>query len=243
MKKLLSGIFLFALLCTINIYAQPKIEIVGGETYNWNKVSPKESPLHTKIKIKNAGTEKLIINNVRPSCGCTAALLDTNQILPGNEATLDVKLNIANRPGAVIKTVSISSNDPKRPNVNLELKAEVHVDIEVSPTQYFTFNQMRVGEESSAKVKLINHSDKSITFSNFTIQPESVSVNLSKEITLKPNEEYEIIARTKPDKKGYFSCSLKMKTTDADYPEMVIQGYGTVSDSPIFNSPDNKSAK
>jgi hypothetical protein len=243
MKKLLSGIFLFAFICVINIYAQPKIEIEGGDTYNWNKVSPKDSPLHTKIKIKNSGTEKLIISNVRPSCGCTAALLDTNQVLPGNEATLDVKLNISNRPGAVIKTVSIASNDPKNPNINLNLKAEVHVDIEVTPGQYFTFNQMKVSEESVAKVTLINHSEKSITFSDFTVQPESLSVNLSKEITLKPNEQYEIVARAKPDKKGYFSCSLKMKTTDADYPELVIQGYGTVNESPIFTNPENKSNK
>jgi hypothetical protein len=138
---------------------------------------------------------------------------------------------VANKPGPVEKSVSISSNDPVNPNVNLYLKAVVHVDIEVSPYQYFNFNEMKLGAETSSKVKLINHSKMSITFFDISITPDYVKVNLPKELVLKPNEEFEIIARVTPIVKGYFGCTLKLKSSHPEYPEISIPGSTVVNDS------------
>ncbi|MCL5991764.1 MAG: DUF1573 domain-containing protein [Bacteroidetes bacterium] len=235
MKYLVLSIVLLSFVLLNSTNAQPKLEIVGGDTYNWNKVTPKESPLSAKIQLKNAGTDTLVISNVKPGCGCTTAPLDKSKLGPNEVGTLDVKLNISNRPGAVTKSISITSNDPKTPNATLFLKAEVKVDIEISP-QYFTFNDMRVGQEAVSKVKIINHSNENVTFSDFSNTPENVSFNLSKSFVLKPNEEIEITERAKPDKKGYFSSTLKMITSHPDFKELVISGYGPVAESPIFNN-------
>ncbi|TAL68083.1 MAG: DUF1573 domain-containing protein [Bacteroidetes bacterium] len=235
MKYLILSILLLSFILSNSTNAQPKLEIVGGDTYNWNKVKPKESPLNAKIQLKNAGTDTLVISNVKPGCGCTTAPLDKSKLGPNEVGTLDVKLNISNRPGAVTKTISISSNDPKTPNSTLFLKAEVQVDIEVSP-QYFTFNDMKVGQESVTKVKIINHSKENVTFSDFNSTPDYVSYNISKSFVLKPNEEMEIIERAKPTQKGYFSSTLKMKTSHPDFKELIISGYGPVAESPIFNN-------
>jgi len=231
MNRLILNIFLSGLLFVMCVNAQPKLEIIGGDTFNWNNVTPRESPLKATIILKNTGKERLLIDHVRPSCGCTAVLLDTNQLEPGQTAKLDVKLNVANKPGSVEKSVSIASNDPVNPNVNLYLKAVVHVDIEVSPYQYFNFNQMKLGEETSSKVKLINHSKMNITFFDISITPDYVKVNLPKELVLKPNEEFEIIASVTPKVKGYFGCSLKLKSSHPEYPLIEIPGSTVVNDS------------
>lgn len=236
MKRLILSIFSIALVLSLNLNAQPKLEIVGGDSYNWNKVTPKESPLKATIMLKNTGKERLLINSVRPSCGCTAVLLDTSQLEPGQTAKLDVKLNITNKPGPVVKTIFIASNDPQNPNVNLYLKADVHVEIEVSPNQYFNFDDMKVGVESTSKVKIINHSTKSVTFTDILITPEYLKVNLPKELVLKPNEEFEIVATVKPPTKGYFGCNLKMKTSHPEYPEILIMGSSVVSDTEVIKS-------
>jgi hypothetical protein len=235
MKYLVLGIVILCFIFSTNANAQPKLEIVGGDTYNWNKVKPNESPLSAKIQLKNVGTDTLIISNVKPGCGCTTAPLDKSRLGPNDVGTLDVKLNISNRPGPVHKSISISTNDPNKPNTTLFIKAEVEVDIEIRP-QYFTFNDMRVGQEAVAKVKIINHSKENVTFSDFSHTPENVSFNLSKSFVLKPNEEFEITERAKPDKKGYFSSTLKIKTSHPDFKELNISGYGPVAESPIFNS-------
>jgi predicted CDP-diglyceride synthetase/phosphatidate cytidylyltransferase len=58
-----SFIILFVFALTVAA-AQPKMEFVGGDTYNWGKVSPKDSPLKTVMKMKNTGDEVLVITEV-----------------------------------------------------------------------------------------------------------------------------------------------------------------------------------
>lgn len=234
MKKLivLGTFFLFSTL----IFAQPKLEIVGGDTYNWGTVKPTDDPLKTKVKIKNTGTELLKISEVKPGCGCTTAPLDKSELQPGEEATLDITLRIGGAGNEVTKSIRISSNDPKDPNKYLFLKATVFHPISLSPTQYFTFNEMTVGKESTAKLTMKNNTDHEVKLSNVEFTPADLSLNLPKEKILKPGETFELIAKVIPQKKGYFNCSVKIKTTDLDMKELVVPGYGNVKESPIFNN-------
>ena len=41
------------------VFAQPKIQIVGGETHDWGKVKAKDSPLKAIVKLKNVLITKL----------------------------------------------------------------------------------------------------------------------------------------------------------------------------------------
>lgn len=234
MKKLiiLGIFFLFSNL----IFAQPKLEIVGGDTYNWGTVKPTDDPLKAKVKIRNAGTELLKITEVKPGCGCTTAPLDKSELNPGEEATLDIALRIGGAANEITKSIRISSNDPKNPNKYLFLKARVYHPISLSPTQYFTFNEMTVGKESTAKLTMKNNTDHKVKLSNVEFTPADLSLNLPKEKILLPGETFELIAKVIPQKKGYFNCSVKIKTTDPDMKELVIPGYGNVKESLIFNN-------
>lgn len=228
--------FALILFCPFILLSQPKLEIVGGDTYNWGTVKPTDDPLKAKIKIKNAGTETLKINEVKPGCGCTTAPLDKNELKPGEEATLDVTLRIAGYGSEITKSIRIASNDPQNPNKYLFLKANVFFPISVKPTMYFTFNEMTVGKESSAKLILKNNTNHEIKLYDVVFSPDNLTLNVPKEKILKPNEEFELVAKVTPQKKGYFNCSVKFKTTDNDMKELVIPGYGNVKESPIFNN-------
>ncbi|MCX6155474.1 MAG: DUF1573 domain-containing protein [Candidatus Kapabacteria bacterium] len=213
----------------------PKLEIIGGDTYDWGKVKPKDSPLKSKIKIINTGTEKLIIQNVKPGCGCTTAPLDKSDLMPGDTATLDVKLNIGDHPGMLSKSITITSNDPNNTTKILSLKADVVKPFTFEPAQYFSFDKMKVGFESMAKITIKNISNEDITFSDFSATPEEVRISKGLKKVLRPNETYDLEIKVRPSKTGYYNCSVKMKTNLADYPEVTLTGYGTVSDAPIFN--------
>lgn len=218
------------------LLAQPKIEIVGGDSYDWGTVKPTQDPLKAKVKIKNVGNEVLKITEVKPGCGCTTAPLDKNELKPGEEATLDVTLRIAGYSGNVVKSIRIASNDPNNPSKYLYLKANVFHPISVTPTSYFAFNEMTVGQEATAKVTLKNNTNESIIISDVQVAPENLNVNLPKKLTLKAGESYEIVAKVVPDKKGYFNCTIKMKTSNPDQKEIVIPGYGNVKESQLFNN-------
>ena len=231
MNKYIFNIIVFGFFFCFAANAQPKLEIVGGDSYNWSKVYPRQSPLKATVELKNTGNQKLLINHVRPSCGCTAVLLDKKELEPGEIAKLDVKLNITARSGSVVKTVFIETNDPVNPNVNLYLKAEVQVDIELTPSQYFNFDELKLGKESTSKLILKNNSEQTVSFADVSVAPDYVTVNLPKEFSLKPHEEYEIVAKVTPINKGYFGCVLKMRTSNPEYPEISIQGSAVVSDT------------
>ena len=112
MKQVVFFAALFVAAASMAI-AQPKIEIVGGDTHDWGKVKAKDSPLKAVIKLKNVGNEILKITDVHPGCGCTkTAELDKKELKPGEIATTEISLNLGTLSGDVTKSVSISSNDP-----------------------------------------------------------------------------------------------------------------------------------
>jgi len=73
----------------------------------------------------NNGTSELIIKDVKSSCGCTAALLSSSNIKPGQEGTIKVEFDTKNKSGKNSKTVTVQSNDPKDPTKILTIYADI----------------------------------------------------------------------------------------------------------------------
>lgn len=71
----------------------------------------------------NAGTEPLILKNVRSSCGCTIPEWPREPINAGESSTILVKYN-TNRVGPFSKSISVYSNAQEAPVV-LRIKGEV----------------------------------------------------------------------------------------------------------------------
>ncbi len=216
------------------LYAQPKIEIIGGDTYNWGTVKPGDSPLKATVVVKNSGTEKLIISEVKPGCGCTTAPISKTDLAPGDTASIKITLNIGGNSNDITKSVKIASNDPAAASKYLYLKAKIYYPVLITPTQYFTFNDMNVGMKKEAKLKIKNNTDKSVTLSDFEA-PKNVVLNVMGKKILGPNEEFEIVAVATPDKVGYFNGTVKIKTNDPDMKEVSLQCYGNVKESVMNN--------
>jgi hypothetical protein len=214
----------------------PKLEIVGGDTYDWKKVTPKDMPLKAKIQLKNTGNDILKIAEVKPGCGCTTAPLDKNELKPGEIATMDVTLTIGgNSSQMVSKSIRIASNDPDEPNKMLFLKANIYHAIEILSPAFFGFNEMTVGNETTAIARVKNNSTVDLTLSNFEMTPETAKINVNKQVVLKTGETFEFKAIVKPNAVGYYNCSLRMKTDNADTPDLMIYGYGQVKEAAATN--------
>jgi uncharacterized cupredoxin-like copper-binding protein len=92
--------------------------------HDFGQVSEGEKVNYT-FRFVNKGTSELIIKDVRSSCGCTAALLNSSNIKPGQEGTLKVEFDTKNRSGKNSKTVTVQSNDPKDPTKVLTIYADI----------------------------------------------------------------------------------------------------------------------
>ena len=75
------------------------------------------------FKFKNEGTEPLVLNSVRASCGCTTPKWTREPIAPGEEGNITVKYD-TNRMGNFHKTVTVNSNATNK-TVVLTIKGQV----------------------------------------------------------------------------------------------------------------------
>ncbi len=73
---------------------------------------------------KNTGTAPLIISNAKGSCGCTVPSWPKEPIAPGATATITVKYD-TKRPGAINKSVTITSNATNAPTKVIRIKGNV----------------------------------------------------------------------------------------------------------------------
>jgi mono/diheme cytochrome c family protein len=75
----------------------------------------------------NDGDEPLRIIGTRPSCGCTATVVERGEIPPGGRGALEVTFDPSGQRGTVRKTLAVTSNDPTDPSVLLTIRARVEV--------------------------------------------------------------------------------------------------------------------
>ncbi|NUO83730.1 DUF1573 domain-containing protein [candidate division KSB1 bacterium] len=100
----------------------PKIQLVENN-YDFGTVTQGPAVKHT-FKFKNVGTDTLRIEQVKTSCGCTAA--ESSKIIaPQGEGQIDVTFNTANQMGRVSKTVFIYSNDVEAQQRSLTIHGTV----------------------------------------------------------------------------------------------------------------------
>jgi LEA14-like dessication related protein len=233
--KRLTAFAVVAFCAMSTAYAQPKLTVEGGDTYDWGKVKPTETPLKTTLKITNSGTEQLSISDVKVGCGCTTTGIGKKELTPGESTTLDVSLNIGTNTGGLTKTVSIMSNDPAAPTKMILLKADIVRAIQFVPTQYFSFTDMKLGAESTAKVKVKNTTAEDIVLTEIE-GTNGLKHVLKNKTTLKANSEMEIAVKIKPQAKGYYNGILKMKTSNPDFPTLEVPAFGNVPDatSPVY---------
>ena len=210
-----------------------KLEIIGGDTFDWKKVKPKDTPLKAKIKIINTGTDVLKISEVRPGCGCTAAPIDKKELKPMTDtATIEVSLNLGTSSGPMSKNITITSNDGTSPNKVLYLKADVIREISITPSPYFAYRDMTVGKPSEASVRIENNSDKDLTINEATAT-NGIELSIKTGTVIKSKTQLEVIARVTPKDKGYFSATAKITTSHPDYATIDMTAYGNVKEADV----------
>ena len=86
------------------------------------------------FRFENKGTEDLLIKEVTTSCGCTAALVSSNTVKPGEKGEITVSYDSQGRAGAVSRTITVVSNDLVEPVKELTITATV------TSSMHTTFN-------------------------------------------------------------------------------------------------------
>ncbi|HEY9746153.1 MAG TPA: DUF1573 domain-containing protein [Oculatellaceae cyanobacterium] len=113
------------------IYAESRVVDIGSvET---------DSKVPATFLLYNKGGKHLRITDIETSCGCTLADISKRVIAPGDYAKMQVSLDTSIKLGKVRKQITVTSNDPERPKLELFLignvlpkKMEGHAPINLS---------------------------------------------------------------------------------------------------------------
>ncbi len=220
-----------------------KLEVVGGDTYDWGQVAP--GKLTTTIELKNIGEGDLKISRVQPGCGCTAAPIDKDVLKPGDIGKISVTLDMTNREGDQHKIITVYSDDSTNAAKVINLKANVKPVIQFQPVDYFLVNDAKVGVESMSSVKIVNRSDMPFTvFPPEIVQTNaSIRLDLKKKVDVQAGQELELKVFITPKAAGSLNGTLRVKTSLKEYPQKDLTVYGTVAEpeashSSIPPSPD-----
>lgn len=111
------------------------VENVAPSKISWQKDNhdfgtlEKGKPASYEFTFTNTTNETILITNVRPSCGCTAANYTKTPIKPGEKGFVTATYNAAS-PGSFTKTITVTTNDSTVPK-SLVIKGKVDAPEEV----------------------------------------------------------------------------------------------------------------
>jgi len=212
----------------------PKIQF-EMPVYDFGKIKAGEPVKYTFI-FTNVGTELLILTNVQPSCGCTAAGEWTRQVEPGKTGSIPIQFNSANYGGQVVKTVTVTCNDKSQPSVGLQIKGTIWKPIDVNPQ----FAVLTIPPDSpsnvTTRVHIVNNMEELVTLS----PPE---VNNSKSFTaeLKTNtvgKDFDLmISSVPPYDQPNLQAQITLKTSSTNVPTLTVTAWANVQQAIVVNPP------
>jgi hypothetical protein len=83
------------------------------DTYDFGKIKQGDVVKH-KFTFTNTGDKNLVLENVQPSCGCTAIDWPREAIAPGKTASFEAQFNSTGKSGPQMKYITIIYNGAER---------------------------------------------------------------------------------------------------------------------------------
>jgi hypothetical protein len=112
--------------------AAPRIE-VAEPVYDFG-TALSGPPISHVFMIKNVGNGPLEIGNIATSCGCTAAKPSKTSLAPGEVANIAASVDTHFEQGHSLSVVTLSTNDPANPSLQLKIEGVIKPQVAASPT-------------------------------------------------------------------------------------------------------------
>lgn len=108
---------------------------IENKRHDFGDVYERDAFIHT-FEVKNIGTENLLIETVRTSCGCTVAEFDSI-IAPGQVGKITLNLDGSKVNGTFTKSATVRSNDPDHPSMSVSLGGNILEYISIEPERVY----------------------------------------------------------------------------------------------------------
>ena len=188
------------------------------------------------FRFTNQGGQALRIESVKTSCGCTAAVISSEAIDPGQEGTISATFDTTRFSGEKAKNISVYSNDPAQPVTTLTLQGEILVEVEVDPPQLY-LGRVRHGEETVRSVDVVYDASKSLTITKVENSSPLFTVR-TQDIEQQGRKGKKLIVTLKKDAPlGRLNDAIKVTTTSEKRPVIEIPVFGSIEGDLVIAPP------
>ena len=194
----------------------PKIEF-EKTVHDFGEISPLTNHV-CEFNFKNAGDGLLKITNVTKTCGCTPFTLAKKEYAPGETGTLKVRYHAGQTIGPTKKSLTVSSNDKKTPQVKITIKAKIAEKVSYNPRK---INFVRKnGNVACPDITLTSTDNKPFSITQFRAKGGCITADFdparqATTFVLKPKVNVEKL-------KNYLSGTIEIVLTHPDAQKIVI---------------------
>ncbi len=192
--------------------------------FDFGKVWAGEPVVHT-FEVPNLSDRVLSVRSVSTTCGCTTTGKYDKQVLPGQVWKLEANLSTHGRQGALSKTITVTTDDPQRPQILLVLKGEVRRRFECFPAAV-SLGAMLAGSSAKRTIAIVNKYPEPVIFTRGGKDPSGLKMTLRE---IEKGRRYELDVETVPPLAE--TPSFQPITLQADLkaePSLAIPVYGHV---------------
>ncbi len=206
--------------------------------YDWGEVSRGDHVKYNFV-VSNVGGDLLKIEDVRASCGCTAAKPEKSDLAPGESTNINVDFNSTGRSGRQTKYITVKTNDPDKPEIRFKFTGVV-VDpgaksgnLTDSPIMYFAetqhdFGKVQEGDTVKYTFNFKNKGNAPLKIRDIKTSCGCTAALVSSE-RIEPGKEGTLnVALNTSHRSGKMSRRVTIYSNDPTNPDMVLTIFADV---------------
>ncbi|MCY2947969.1 MAG: DUF1573 domain-containing protein [Planctomycetota bacterium] len=183
---------------------------------------PRGPVLQHNFVIKNTTAQTVTFGAVRVSCGCTSTQLMKTVLKPGEQTTLNTRMDTSRFRGSKTVTIYVQISRPESQEVRLWVKANAREDVAITP-ESIDLGTIRSGETRTAKAQIHFYGGQGLELS----EPQASSGYLEPSIKQLPGSEqekiYEVSVVVRPDlPAGRWYADIWVETNLSQMPKLRI---------------------
>ena len=174
----LAMLALMAALTASVAHAGAKVSIMPPEI-DFGRLEQNEARSANLI-VRNEGDIVLDIMNVESTCGCTVAKPLRDSLAPGESTTIEVTFSSKEFQGPQHKVITIQTNDPVRPIIEIPVLADVHAPLIVQPAdKAAAFGRVPLGQGAEQVIEFSAPDQQTLTIETIKTRPDLFTIELS----------------------------------------------------------------
>ena len=205
--------------------------VVIGTIYNCNITN-------VPFRVVNKGTKPVVIERLKPTCSCATGTFSTNQILPGGEATITVRLDPNTIAGEFDRSVWVIADDADTPYLRLALTGTAEPLFSGVPEKSISLTAKDVGMPLTNRITLVSAA-ADVFLAPLTIETNgAVRMDVTVATNLAKTASYEITTVLTPLELGRQTASITLPIIGRATADPLVISFKVATGSELAAIPD-----